>query len=106
MSKETEAVEAAEKEKIKAALEQEYKAKYRAVKHIINVDDAGTEHHLWLRDPSRMAVGVYLAKVDENVTDACEVLFYDCAITQDNISDVAYFNQEKVFLGILGELQR
>ncbi len=94
---------AAEAEAIRKEREEAeaYKSKYAAFYKISSPDGA---HVLWLRKPSRLAVGVFLAKVEKNVTDACEVLFDDCVVRE--ISDADYFrNDDEAFLGVVPALQ-
>ena len=93
----------AEKVKAEAAINAEIKAKYKAVKRIVNIDEKGDEHVLYLREPSRLAVGVSLAKIESNVTEACEIIFNDAAIQE--VSDIEYFQQNHVFYGLIYELQ-
>lgn len=93
-------------DKVKADTElgQEYKVKYKAIRRIGNIDEHGQEHVLWLREPSRLAVGIFMATVPEDVVAACEYIFNDACIQE--VSDVAYFQQNAVFYGILRDLQR
>lgn len=94
-----------ESEKIKADADQisEYKAKYKVIKKVVSVDDAGNEHVLWLKSPSRLAVGIFMAAAKQNVIEANEYIFNDAAIQE--ISDMEYFQQDSVFYGLNYELQ-
>lgn len=89
-----------------AEYEQSIRAKHpEARAHVVNVDGDGNERHLWLKEPHRMALGVFLAKKSEDFVSACEVLFDSCAIP--GVSDVDYFrNNNEVFYGIMGDLVR
>ncbi len=76
-----------------------------AIHHVMNTDDSGVVHHAFFKSPSRIAVGVFLAEAESNVTAACEILFNDAVIKE--ISDVTYFSSNnEVFNGIIYELQR
>lgn len=90
-----------EEQKIKAHAEKahEYKEKRGAVMHIVSDDG---EHELWLKKPSRLAVGYFISKRDENIVEACEYLLNDACI--QDISDYAYFIKDENFYGIMGAL--
>jgi hypothetical protein len=95
----------AEQEKIKAQAEidAKIKATHKAIHKIVNVDEHGVEHALYLREPSRWAVGVSLAQFDTDVVSACETIFNDAAIKE--VSDIEYFQQNAVFYGLIRPLQ-
>ncbi len=91
-----------EADKIKTEADQvaEYKEKYKVIKKIVSEDG---QHVLWLRSPSRLAVGVFMAEVTNSVTTACEYIFNDACVRE--ISDVDYFQKDENFYGIIRELQ-
>lgn len=93
--------------KIKAELEKdaEIRAKYKYIRKVKNTDDAGTERVAYFREPNRLIVGIAMAKIEENVTLACEYIFDDAVIKE--VSDWEYFRENNsVFYGIIPVLQR
>jgi hypothetical protein len=94
----------AEAKKIIAQAEkdQDIKAKYKAIAKQTDIDEHGVEHVAYFREPSRLAVGVWLAQRNDNVTTAAEIIFNDTIIQE--VSDVAYFQKDAVFNGLLGLL--
>jgi hypothetical protein len=106
MKKEIKDAARQEVDKIKQEAEQAaaYKLKYGAIEKVVSIDAAGGEHVLWLKKPSRLVVGIFMATASENTVQACEYVFNDTVIV--DISDVAYFQQDDVFYGILSTLQR
>lgn len=104
MTQEELAQQEAEKIKAQIELDQSYKLKYKVTDKVVCIDDQGQEHVLYLKQPSRMIVGLFLAKIDQNVTEACEYVFYDAVVKE--ISDVEYFMQDAAFYGIISKLQQ
>lgn len=91
----------AEALKIKAEIErdQEIKIKYNSVLKIQSEDG---EHKLYLKKPSRMAVGYFMSKYGENRVEAVEYILNDACIQE--VSDYNYFIQDDVFYGIMAEI--
>lgn len=59
---------------------------------------------VYFKEPSRLAIGVAMAKIDSDVIGACEVLFNDAVIME---ADWTFFQNDKgAFVGIIGALQR
>lgn len=88
-------------EKIKAEAEQReaYKTKYGAVEKIESEDG---QHVLWLKKPSRLAVGYFMSEYGNNRVIACEYVLNDAVIKE--ISDYDYFIQDENFYGIMNHL--
>lgn len=61
-------------------------------------------HYAYFKSPNRYAVGAALAKIDTNVVEACEIIFNASVIKE--VTDVAYFQQDEVFLSLIAPLQR
>ena len=96
---ETNAQEEIARIKAETERDQEIKIKYKAVKKIVSEDG---QHLMYLRQPSRMAVGYFMAKYGENRVEAVEYVLNDSCIQE--VSDYAYFIQDEVFYGIMSEL--
>lgn len=104
MAKEIKADQEAEKIKAQSKLDAEYKEKYKYVLKAENINEAGKAVVCYFREPSRIAFGVALAKIDTNVVEACEIIFNDSVIQE--ISDWQDFASEnKLFYSLIGALQ-
>lgn len=78
---------------------EEAKTKYGAVGMAQNEDLV-----VYFKKPSRLVLGVAMAEIDRNVTQACEYIFDDCVIKE--ISDwEAFRNDDELFIGLIPKLQ-
>ena len=104
MENELTAEQLAEKVANEIAKDEEIRAKYKFIRKAKAVDDNGNERVAYFKAPNRMIVGMALAKIDTNVTEACEYIYGDCVIR--DVSDWEYFmNNDEAFLGLIGMLQ-
>ena len=88
-------------EKVQAEAEQDalYKEKYKVVLKLVSGDG---EHKLYMRQPSRLAVGYFMSKYGENRVEAVEYILNDGCIQE--ISDYNYFIQDDNFYGIMADI--
>lgn len=94
----------ADKIQLQTSIDQEIKAKYKAVEKIV-ITEGTEERKAYFRKPSRLAIGSFLSKKDENLVEACEALFYDAIIKE--VSDADYFlANDEAFLGCMPALIR
>lgn len=97
--------EKAEKEAAELQALREKAKQMGAIHHVMNTDDSGVVHHAFFKSPSRIAVGVFLAEIDTNVTSACEIMFNDSVIKE--LSDYNYFmSSNEVFNGLIYDMKR
>lgn len=86
------------------ALDKRAKEEFKAVKKAVNVDKDGKQIVAYFREPSRMVVGIAMAKLDTDTLTACEYIFDDAVIREISDTD-AFRNDNGIFIGLNVMLQ-
>lgn len=98
MNNEELALKEAEEIRQKEELVRSTMEKYGAIMHVENQGK-----HAYFKAPNRYTVGAALAKIESNVTEACEMIFNNAIIQE--CSDVAHFQTNEVFYSLIAPLQ-